>query len=110
MHVPAWQEYVTSAQEIGVFESLKQRLVQLRFPIEAGISQTEAYKSATRKGVLLRDTAKSPGLVLEQPNKLQLIVHESLAGAIPVLIASQAPRLCVPSASSNKAQRTSCNS
>jgi hypothetical protein len=87
-HIAAWQEYLAVAQEIGVFESLKRRLVQLRFPILKGISQTEAYKSATRRGVLFEETTKSPGLILQQPNELKLIVHKSLAGAIPVLIAS----------------------
>lgn len=86
-HVTAWKQYVAAAREIGGFESLKQRLVQLQFPILAGISQTETYQSAIRKGVLVNNTAGATGLVLKRPEQLQLIVHESLAGAIPVLIA-----------------------
>lgn len=86
-HLSAWQQYVAAAKEIGAFESLKQPLVQLQFPIKAGISQTEAYQSAIRKGVLVDEMSEATGLILKRPDQLQLLVHESLAGAIPVLIA-----------------------
>jgi hypothetical protein len=85
-HVVAWKKYAAEAREVGACEALKQRLVQLRFPIQEGISQTEAYRSATRKGVLVDGMVEATGLVLKQPEKLQLMVHQSLAGAIPVLL------------------------
>ena len=87
LHVSAWRQYATTAREIGVFGALKQRLVQLQFPVQEGISQTEAYQSATRRGVSVEGMAEATGLVLRQPEQLQLTVHESLAGAVPVLIA-----------------------
>ncbi len=85
-HVAAWEEYAVAAIA-GAFEVLKQRLVQFRFPILEGISQTEAYRAATRKGVRVDSMAEATGLVLQQPEKLQLILHQSLAGTIPVLLA-----------------------
>ena len=85
-HLRAWEEYAVAAKTVGVFEVL-QRLVQFRFPIQEGISQTEAYRSATRRGVTVDDMPEATGLVLKQPEKLQLFVHQSLAGAIPVLLA-----------------------
>jgi hypothetical protein len=85
-HVAAWEEYAATARDIGVFETLRQRLVQLRFPIQEGISQTEAYRSATRRGVPVDGMTEASGLNLTLPEKLQLIVHQSLAGAIPVLL------------------------
>jgi hypothetical protein len=85
--VAAWEEYAVAARVVGVFEVLKQRLVQLRFPIKEGISQTEAYLSATRRGVAADGMPEATGLVLQQPEKLQLILHQSLAGIIPVLLA-----------------------
>lgn len=85
-HVAAWEEYAAAARELGVFEALKRVVVQLRFPIQEGISQTEVYRSATRKGVPVDGSAKATGLVLTLPEKLQLMVHQSLAGAIPVLL------------------------
>lgn len=85
-HVAAWEEYAATARVIGAFEALKRVLVQLRFPIQSGISQTEAYRSATRKGVLVDGMAEATGLLLTLPEQLQLMVHQSLAGAIPVLL------------------------
>ena len=85
-HIATWKEYAVAAKVIGAFEVLKQRLVQFRFPILEGISQTEAYRNATRKGVLIDGMVEATGLVLQQPQKLQLILHESLAGTIPVLL------------------------
>ncbi|WP_442940564.1 DUF7005 family protein [Nostoc sp.] len=85
-HIAAWEEYTTASKEIGAFEALRRVLVQLRFPIQEGISQTEVYRSATRKGVSVDDMAEATGLLLKQPEKLQLEVHQSLAGAIPVLL------------------------
>ncbi|MBD1835207.1 hypothetical protein H6F61_21590 [Cyanobacteria bacterium FACHB-472] len=85
-HVAAWEEYAAQARVVGAFESIKRVLVQLQFPIQEGISQTDAYRCATRKGVLVDGMAEATGLVLKQPEKLQLIIHQSLAGAIPVLL------------------------
>ena len=82
LYVSAWEEYAIAAKIVGAFEVLKQRLVQLRFPIEEGISQTQAYLSATRRGVAADEMPEATGLVLQQPEKLQLILHQSLAGII----------------------------
>ncbi len=85
-HVATWQEYLTQAQEIGVFPTLQNKLVQLRFPIQEAISETEVYREATRKGKLVNNTTQTTSLQLKEPEKLELIIHESLAGSIPVII------------------------
>ncbi|MEH2382705.1 MAG: hypothetical protein V7K27_28110 [Nostoc sp.] len=85
-HVSTWEEYTLAARVVGAFEVLKQRLVQFRFPILEGISQTQAYQAATRRGVTVDGIVEATGLVLQQPEKLQLILHQSLAGTIPVLL------------------------
>ncbi|GAX38422.1 DUF7005 family protein [Nodularia sp. NIES-3585] len=87
-HIITWQEYAVSAREMGVFETLKKVLVQLLFPIQAGISQTEAYSAVTLKGVNPESIPEATGLVLEHPDKLHLQIYQSLAGAIPVLLPS----------------------
>ncbi|MBD2533468.1 hypothetical protein H6G97_29470 [Nostoc flagelliforme FACHB-838] len=87
-HVAAWEEYATLAQEIGVFQALSSKLVQLQFPILEGISQTQVYRFATRKGVSADDMVEATGLILQQPEQLQLILHQSFVGVIPVLLAS----------------------
>src|SRR6185295_859982 len=38
-HVAAWERYAAEASEQGAFATLGRALVQLRFPIQAGISQ-----------------------------------------------------------------------
>ncbi|BAB73731.1 DUF7005 family protein [Anabaena sp. FACHB-709] len=86
LHIEAWEKYAVTAKMIGAFAVLKQKLVQLQFPIQKGISQTEAYRKATRKGVSTNGMLEASGLVLQQPQKLQLILHQSLAGTIPVLL------------------------
>jgi hypothetical protein len=87
LHIATWEQYFAEATVMGSFEALKKRLVQLQFPIQEKISQTETYRAATRKGIPIDGMAEATGLVLTQPEKLQLIVYQSLAGAIPVLIA-----------------------
>ncbi|CAB5112893.1 hypothetical protein D3OALGB2SA_2512 [Olavius algarvensis associated proteobacterium Delta 3] len=85
--VEAWQSYVSEAEEKGVFPCLKQRLVQLRFPIEDGISQCEWYRDATLRGKPVSDIPQATGLPLKRPGGLKLVLHTSPAGRIPLLIA-----------------------
>jgi hypothetical protein len=82
-HIAVWQEYLTASKTQGTFAILKNALVQLQFPIQAGISQTETYRAATRKGIIPDQTTD---LVLQQPEALQLKIYQSLAGEIPVLL------------------------
>lgn len=86
LHVATWMQYAAIAQKIGTFQALQPRLGQLQFPIQAGISQTEAYRAVTRKGELTDTVPEAMGLVLQQPDQLELWIHQSLAGAIPVLL------------------------
>ncbi|MEH2382889.1 MAG: hypothetical protein V7K27_29055 [Nostoc sp.] len=86
-HVIAWKRYHARAQDLGTFTALRSALVQLQFPIRAGISETENYRAATRKGNPADSMAEAIGLELEKPESLQLIIHPTLAGEIPILIA-----------------------
>ncbi|MBD2387110.1 DUF7005 family protein [Cylindrospermum sp. FACHB-282] len=85
-HLSTWEEYAIAAKVVGAFAVLKERLVQFQFPILEGISETPAYRDATRKGVSVDDMVEATGLVLKQPEQLQLSIHNSLAGNIPVLL------------------------
>jgi hypothetical protein len=85
-HVAAWERYALEAAEEGAFVALRRRLVQLRFPIREGISQTEAYRAATLRGSPTEEMTEASGLVLAWPEELRLIVHPSPAGQIPALI------------------------
>ncbi len=83
--VGAWAEYLDDAQRGGVLASLRRRLVQLRFPIRAGMSEREDYRRATLRGQL--DDTSDDDLQLARPDDLQLFLHPTPAGRIPVLVA-----------------------
>ncbi|MEW5929402.1 MAG: hypothetical protein AB1941_18265 [Gemmatimonadota bacterium] len=84
--VAAWEGYAAEAERSGALPVLREHLVQLRFPVRAGISGTEAYAAATRRGVL-PDGDVDGGLALEAPDGLRLFLHPTAAGRIPVLVA-----------------------
>lgn len=87
--VASWMRYKAEADEIGVFNALKKRIVQFNFPIQEGMSDAEDYKNAVKKGILNDAVRNSQGLQLCDPQGLELRIHQTPAGKIPVLIASQ---------------------
>lgn len=87
-HLATWEQYAQESASIGAYATLKPHLVQLQFPIMAGISETEDYRAATRKGQTTEDMNNAVGLNLLQPEQLQLYIQQTLAGKIPVLIAA----------------------
>ncbi|MEO8503311.1 MAG: hypothetical protein ABI609_05390 [Acidobacteriota bacterium] len=80
----AWRTYAEEARSAGVVETLRRRLVQLRFPVEAGISQYGDYRAATRRGEIPPDNGL--GLVFADADGIQLTIEGSIAGPIPVLV------------------------
>ncbi len=84
--IKIWNSYVEEASHNGVFETLKSRLIQFQFPIEKDISLSQEYKNATLKGVSTKNMKSATGIVLNKPQSLQLKIHSSFAGDIPVLI------------------------
>jgi hypothetical protein len=87
IYLATWAEYVRASVSIGAAAALKPHLVQLQFPILAGISETAEYRAATRKGLSTAAMETAVGLTLLEPERLQLDLHHTFAGAIPVLIA-----------------------
>ncbi|MBD2179211.1 hypothetical protein H6F42_20005 [Pseudanabaena sp. FACHB-1998] len=85
-HVETWQNYSNLAAITGAFSVLSQKLVQLQFPIKEGISQVESYQAATKRGVTTENLPEATGLALIQPDQVQLFLHETLAGPIPVIL------------------------
>ncbi|AET69220.1 hypothetical protein Desor_3757 [Desulfosporosinus orientis DSM 765] len=82
--VAAWEKYALEAKSQGVYATLRENLVQLQFPIQEGISTTEGYKAVVNAGGEL--TQGEVGLCLEKPELLELIIHPSSAGKIPLII------------------------
>ena len=86
-HITAWQKYAIQAKELGTDKVLKQIFIQLQFPILLGISKTNEYRAATLKGIFKDEIKNTDEIIFKEPEKLQIQIHESLAGLIPVIIA-----------------------
>lgn len=84
LFVNAWQRYVDEAATDGVDAVLCRALVQLHFPVATGISETEAYRAATRRGE--RPAGSPPNVVFARPDALRLFLHPTAAGRIPVIV------------------------
>ncbi len=82
-HISAWQQYLSETAEVGVWKTLRRRLVQLQFPIEAGISSTPEYRASIYHGGTL--PAKMINLQMLSPCLLRLFIYQSWAGLIPVI-------------------------
>ena len=83
--VAAWERYASEAAQSGVFAVLRAKLVQLAFPIAPGVSTSEAYLAATRRGVWPSE-GQGAGLQLAAPEALEMHIHSTPAGRLPVLI------------------------
>jgi len=83
--VTAWERYAIEAGRRSASEVLRERLVQLRFPIAAGMSESFAYQAAVRRGVI--SGAPAEGVRFVCPEDIRLFVHQTPAGRIPVIVA-----------------------
>ncbi len=89
--VPFWEDRVAEARERGAFAVLREHMPQLRFPIRAGWSDDEGYQAATRRGVPADEIAAATGLELDRPDAVELALHASPAGRIPLIIVRRRP-------------------
>jgi hypothetical protein len=86
-HVEEWRRYAAEAGA-AVFSYLGDRLPQLKLPIQAGISRTEAYANVVRRGHPFDRRDFGGTLELAEPAALRLYVHDHPAGALPILTTS----------------------
>ena len=85
--VEIWERWAAEARERGAFAVLSEHLPQLRFPVREGISETEGYRAAIRRGVPPPEIPSATGLEIGRPDLVSLEIHESPAGRIPVILA-----------------------
>jgi hypothetical protein len=85
--VPFWEAVEREARERGAFAVLREHLPQLRFPVRPGISETAGYRAATRRGVPPEEIPEATGLEVGRPERIEVRLHTSPAGRIPLLIA-----------------------
>jgi hypothetical protein len=84
-HIAAWSEYVDHARSAGAWAALRERFLQLCFPIREGISQDAVYRRATLQGVRPAAGEMVSELQLNDPGGLELTLRQTLAGRIPTL-------------------------
>jgi hypothetical protein len=87
-HLENWQQYCNLAKIEGAFPVLARTLVQLQFPIKEGMSEVKNYQAATKRGATPEGMSEATGLTLRQPDQVQLFLHETLVGLIPVILVS----------------------
>jgi hypothetical protein len=85
--VAFWEAVAEESRSRGAFAVLREHLPQLRFPIREGISDSEPYRAAVRRGVPAGTIPEATGLELERPEAIEVAIHASPAGRIPLLIA-----------------------
>lgn len=83
--VATWQAWAQEAQARGAWAVLSDHLPQLAFPVRAGMSSTDAYRAATRQGALPGDLPEATGLEVPYPESVELTIHRSPAGRVPVI-------------------------
>jgi len=89
--VAFWKEVAAQSREQSAFMVLRTLLPQLAFPIREGISRTEAYRDATLRGKPVETIPEATGLELAHPEAIELDLHASPAGRIPLLIVRSRP-------------------
>lgn len=85
--VEFWRRYAAEAAGAGVAATLSRRLPQLRFPIASGTAQEPEYRAATRRGDFDERSPRVADPLGAAPDDLELRLHDSPAGPVPVLVA-----------------------
>jgi hypothetical protein len=86
--VAIWERWAAEVEAgaAAPFTVLARHLPQLAFPIGAGMSQTQDYLAATRRGIPTRELPGATGLAPPAPESVELRLHATTAGRIPLLI------------------------
>ena len=83
--VQTWERYAQQAESVGAWDVLRKALVQLRFPVQRGMSRERGYEVATRGGARVEHETAS--LELGRPAAVRIEIHETPAGRLPVVVA-----------------------
>lgn len=84
--VKVWEKYAREVEEAASITVLFQYLVQLGFPVRAGMSQDPDYIAATRRGINPDTLEAATGLPLRCPEQCRLVLHSTPAGRLPLLV------------------------
>ena len=87
-HVVVWESYAETLEREGSIQVLTRVFPQLRFPIAAGVSKTDDYRAATRRGEPCSGSVDSD-IALSRPDRVRIVIRQTAAGRIPLLIVGQ---------------------
>lgn len=89
--VSTWCDYAKQVEAAGEITPMAQYLVQLQFPIRAGMSEDPVYLAATQKGIL--HTGKIfvafSGVSWRDPHRIRLGLHKTLTGTLPFIVCEE---------------------
>ena len=80
LFVETWERYASEAESEGAWKVLSRHLMQLSFPIDSTLAESEEYIAATRRGV--RPAVPAPPRVV---GSISIELHPTPAGRIPVI-------------------------
>lgn len=83
--IKSWEDYCKKSSEMGAFQILQNCYPQLKFPIKEGINKRQDYVDAVLKGKSVFLSEKD-GLLLNEPTGIEIRIHDSIAGKVPVVV------------------------
>lgn len=83
--VEAWEEYISDIHVKSPLTVLKNKLVQLNFPVKEGISKSSGYQTAIGRGPDAVLMPGATGIELEEPGNIEVYLYQTIAGRIPVI-------------------------
>ncbi len=81
----AWDGYIQQSHTAGALSTLKTCLRHLNFPVQTGISQDLLYRGVVMRGEPVQACPLATGLVVQDPEGIQLRMQSTIAGRIPVV-------------------------
>lgn len=90
-HIAAWAESMVRAEQVGTWNALTGILLQLRFPVAAGVSARADYAAVLRRGILSQLPPAGHGASAVDEDGISLSLHVTDAGRIPVITCRSRP-------------------
>jgi hypothetical protein len=90
-HIAAWAEAFVRAEHVGTWNALSGILLQLRFPVAAGVSSRADYAAVLRRGILSQLPPVGHGASAVDEDGISLSLHATDAGRIPVITCRSRP-------------------
>ncbi len=84
--VKIWSDYLKESKDKGIFNTLKEKLIQLNFSISDGISKTDYYQDATLKGHYINSMNPAGELILNEADNIELMIYNAPFGSLPMII------------------------